>query len=447
MGYKGILWVKPWRYLVAAFLFSASQQLYAAESASSTLAENIDIFWIVVAAMVVFFMQAGFALIESGASRSKNSVNVMMKNLVDVCVGSLVFYIIGFGIMMGENTTGWLGMSQFMPQNLSAKDWAILFFQMMFAATAVTIASGAMAERVHFTGYVIAACLVCGLIYPVFASWVWGGHFGGSGWLADLGFIDFAGSTVVHAIGGWVALAGIIVVGPRLGRFAPDGTARDIPGHNITLVALGGFILWFCWFAFNAGSALTIDVNLGSILLNTHLSAVTAVVTMLFIASIRGKSILLSDTVNAALAGLVAITAGCATMSPIFAMMTGLIAAIVYKYGQLLLERLGIDDVVGAVPVHAFAGAWGTLAAGVFYQNDLFNPHIILVQLLGTGMALVWGFGVAWLVYVFVEKTIGLRATRQQEQRGLDATEHAEQGYPEFQQQVTFDVAEMQSRR
>lgn len=442
-----------YKIFILFFLFSLTFSANASDLTETVLKETVanqatsqNILWIVMAAILVFLMQAGFALLESGASRSKNAVNVMMKNLTDVCVGSMIFYLIGFGLMMGNNPTGLIGFSHFMPSDLSNYDWAILFFQMMFAATAVTIASGAMAERVHFNAYVIAATIICGFVYPVYASWVWGGHFGGSGWLADLGFVDFAGSTVVHAVGGWVALAGIIIAGPRLGRFAADGEARDIPGHNITLVALGGLILWFCWFGFNAGSSLDTSANLGKIALNTHLSASSSVFMMMLLSKFRGKSILLSDAVNAALAGLVAITAGCATMSPIFAILTGGIAAFVYKYGQILLEKLKIDDVVSAVPVHAFAGVWGTLAAGFFYEGDLFNFSRILVQFLGTGLACIWAFGLAYVVYFFVDHIWGIRVPDIHEQRGLDVTEHAEIGYPEFQRQL-YNKEEMQNRR
>lgn len=442
------------KFGLAGFFASISATTFASTDVQSALAEQAanqantqNITWIMLAAILVFFMQAGFALLESGASRSKNAVNVMMKNFADVCLGSLIFYLVGFGLMMGENPSGLFGMSHFAPQNLSNYDWAILLFQMMFAATAVTIASGAMAERVHFGAYVLAATLICGFVYPVFASWVWGGHFGGEGWLASMGFVDFAGSTVVHSLGGWIAFAGIIIVGPRLGRFDSDGSARDIPGHNMSLVALGGFILWFCWFGFNAGSSLDASANLGKIALNTHLSAASAVLAMLCIAKLRGKSLLLTDAVNAALAGLVAITAGCATMSPLFAILTGFIAAFVYKYGQILLERLKVDDVVGAVPVHAFAGAWGTLAAGLFFESDLFNLSRVMVQLLGIGAACVWGFGMAYLVYFIINNIWGLRASQVHEQRGLDVTEHAEIGYPEFQKQMIFNKTEMESRR
>ena len=229
--------------LLSTLLFGLTGHAQAAETDMLTVAQLLEyqnIAWIIWGGVLVFFMQAGFALLESGSVRAKNTVNVMMKNYTDMCIGGLAFYLVGFGFMMGSNDSGFIGTDHFMPVDLSNMDWALMFFQMMFAATAVTIASGAMAERVSFIGYAIAACLICLFIYPVFASWVWGGYFGGTGWLTELGFIDFAGSTVVHSIGGWLALAGILIIGPRLGRFAPDGTPRLIAGHNMTLVALGG---------------------------------------------------------------------------------------------------------------------------------------------------------------------------------------------------------------
>lgn len=405
-----------------------------------------DVMWITLAAMLVFFMQAGFALLESGSVRSKNTVNVMMKNYLDLCIGSLVFYCVGYGLLMGNNPTGLLGMSHFLPIELSIHDWSVMLFQMMFAATAVTIASGAMAERVHFGSYVVAATLICAIIYPVFASWVWGGAHGGSGWLANLGFIDFAGSTVVHSIGGWVALAGVVVMGPRLGKFGPDGDARIIPGHNLTLVALGGFILWFGWFGFNAGSTLSSSANIGLIALNTQLAATAAAVGLLIYNLVSKKAMLLSETVNASLTGLVAITAGCATMHPIFAILTGLLATFVYKGAVKFLNAIKADDVVHASAVHGFGGAWGTLAAGLFYVDDLFNPSRIGIQMLGILVALIWAFTLAWLMYKLLDKTIGLKASVQHEQRGLDYTEHAELGYPEFQQ-VLFNQDKLKERR
>lgn len=355
--------------ILLLFLSIQPSVIFASDTSVESVQSDISVLWIVIAATLVFLMQTGFALLESGSSRAKNTVNVMMKNYIDLCFGSLVFFLFGFGLMMGANETGFIGTSHFMPNLTNNMDWAILLFQMMFAATAVTIASGAMAERAHFTAYIISASLICGFIYPVFASWVWGGHFGGQGWLAKLGFIDFAGSTVVHSIGGWAALAGVIVLGPRMGRFSTDGAIHNIQGHNITLVALGGFLLWFGWFGFNAGSA-DASANIGKIALNTQLAASAGVVGVILFAKLRGKSILLSDSVNGSLAGLVAITAGCASMSPVFAILTGFIGGVVYKFGAKLLIKLKIDDVVNAIPVHAFAGAWGTLAAGLFFRRQ-----------------------------------------------------------------------------
>ncbi|CAM3542020.1 ammonium transporter [Psychrobacter glaciei] len=434
--------------LMIGLLAGATNSANSAEEATLTVTQLLEyqnIAWIIWGGVLVFFMQAGFALLESGSVRAKNAVNVMMKNYTDMCIGGLAFYLVGFGLMMGTNDSGFFGTDHFMPVELSNLDWALMFFQMMFAATAVTIASGAMAERVSFIGYAVAACLICLLIYPVFASWVWGGYFGGTGWLTELGFIDFAGSTVVHSIGGWLALAGILVIGPRLGRFAPDGTPRLIAGHNMTLLALGGFILWFGWFGFNAGSTLSITGNIGLIAVNTFVAAVSAVVSYMIISRVLDKAILLSDSVNASLIGLVSITAGCATTTPVFAIIIGAIASVVYILATQALLKLKIDDVVSAVAVHGFGGAWGTLAAGLFYSGDLFNLSRLGVQALGVGVALAWALGLGLVMYKLIDMTFGLKASRLHEQRGLDYTEHAEIGYPEFQKQM-FDSKSLTER-
>ena len=434
--------------LMIGLLAGATNSANAAEEATLTVTQLLEyqnIAWIIWGGVLVFFMQAGFALLESGSVRAKNAVNVMMKNYTDMCIGGLAFYLVGFGLMMGTNDSGFFGTDHFMPVELSNLDWALMFFQMMFAATAVTIASGAMAERVSFIGYAVAACLICLIIYPVFASWVWGGYFGGTGWLTELGFIDFAGSTVVHSIGGWLALAGILVIGPRLGRFAPDGTPRLIAGHNMTLLALGGFILWFGWFGFNAGSTLSITGNIGLIAVNTFVAAVSAVVSYMIISRVLDKAILLSDSVNASLIGLVSITAGCATTTPVFAIIIGAIASVVYILATQALLKLKIDDVVSAVAVHGFGGAWGTLAAGLFYSGDLFNLSRLGVQALGVGVALAWALGLGLVMYKLIDMTFGLKASRLHEQRGLDYTEHAEIGYPEFQKQM-FDSKSLTER-
>ena len=397
----------------------------------------INMVWLATAAALVFLMQAGFALLESGMSRSKNSLNVAMKNYMDLCVGTLIFWAVGYGLMFGTNSSGWFGTDGFFPNDAEPMTWGVLLFQSMFAATACTIASGAMAERTRYNAYLIGAFVICGLIYPVFGSWVWNSD----GWLAKMGFIDFAGSTVVHSIGAWCALAGIIVVGPRLGRFSSRGEPREIRGHNLTLVALGGFILWFGWFGFNGGSTLAASVDIGLINLNTQLAAAAGAVATVLLAAVRGRPVLLTETVNGSLAGLVGITAGCATMAPGYALLTGLIAGVVCVFGQQLLLKMKLDDVVGAVAVHGFAGAWGTLAAGIFFIDDPFNSTIILVQLIGVISAFAWAFVSAFVLYLLIAMFIGLRASAIHEQRGLDLSEHAEIGYPEFPVDTAYTAA------
>ncbi len=412
-----------------------------------TVILNLNTVWLMTASALVFLMQAGFALIEGGMSRSKNAVNVIMKNYMDACVGGLIFWLFGFGLMFGANPSGWFGTDSFLPQAGSAWDWSFLLFQMMFAATACTIASGAMAERARFGAYLAGACVITGVIYPVFGAWAWGGYTSGTGWLKELGFIDFAGSTVVHSIGGWCALAGIIVLGPRLGRFGKYGEPRAIPGHNLSLVALGGFILWFGWFGFNGGSTTTGDASIGKIILNTHLAGCAGATSSALGCWLLRKPVLLTGTVNGSLGGLVGITAGCATMDPQFAVIAGLVAGVITLVGPALLNFCGLDDVVDAVSVHAFCGAWGTLAAGMFFAGDLFDSSRVMVQAVGVLAALLWGFGSALVMYLLIDVFIGLRASPLHEQRGLDFTEHAEIGYPEFQQHQVFDPEALDRRR
>lgn len=434
--------------LILPFLLFFSSATFAETAPNiQEIRLSLDSVWVVVGGILVFFMQAGFALIESGSVRSKNTVNVLMKNYMDTCIGGIIFWLFGFGLMFGLNQTGWIGLSHFMPDQLDDWHWNLLFFQMMFAATATTIASGAMAERIHFVAYVVSAIFVSGVIYPIFGSWAWGGLFGGDGWLKTLGFIDFAGSTVVHSIGGWVALAGIIVLGPRLGRFGRKGQSHFLAGHNLPLVALGGFILWFAWFGFNAASTVAASVSIGRIALNTHLAACAAASTYMILALLQSKAVLMRHTINASLAGLVAITAGCATMSPPFAIITGAIAGLLITFVPQFIEKMQLDDVVDAVTVHGVCGAWWTLAAGIFFEKALFNLDIILVQALGVGAALIWGFGASFIMFKLLDKLLGgLRVSQQHEQRGLDYTEHAELSYPEFQRDVTFETENITHR-
>ena len=409
-------------WLPQSFAEDQVQQLMATKT-------TVDTLWILMAAVLVFFMQAGFALLESGSTRAKNSINVMMKNYVDVCMATLVFWVVGYGMMFGDSAGGFIGVSGFAFSTGNDQDFAFILFQAMFAATAATIASGAMAERTLFHSYIICAAIITAVIYPVYGHWVWNAD----GWLAKRGFIDFAGSSVVHSVGAWCALAGVIVVGPRLGRFDREtGEVRDIPGHNLSMVALGGFILWLGWFGFNAGSTLDAGGNIGAIALNTHLAASAGTLGVVVFSIIFQRPLLLTSSINGSLAGLVAITAGCATMAPAYALLTGFIGGLIVIPATDLLLRLQIDDVVGAIPVHGFAGVWGTMAAGLFYQTDMFNPERLSTQLLGVVIAFLWAFGMSMMVYIFVHYFMGLRAENRHQQTGLDYSEHSEVGYPEF---------------
>lgn len=415
-----------------------------ADPALALSGEAVNVVWLAMASALVFLMQAGFALLESGMSRGKNCISVVMKNYFDVCIGTIVFWLVGFGLMFGANPTGWYGTSGFAMSEAGSWDYSFLLFQTMFAATAATIASGAMAERTRFAGYLMGAIVIIGFIYPVFGSWAWGGFFGGEGWLASIGFVDFAGSTVVHSVGGWCALAAIIVLGPRLGRFDTTGKAREIPDHNLNLVALGGFILWFGWFGFNGGSSLGADVNIGLINLNTQLAAAAGAAGAVVAAKLHRSPILVSTVVNGSLAGLAGITAGCATMEPPFAALTGLTAGLVAFFGERLLVSMGLDDVVGAVSVHAVAGAWGTLCAGLFVRGDMFNMDNLTIQVIGVAACFIWSFGVALAAFKMIDRVFGLRAAPIHEQRGLDFTEHAEVSYPEFIQNSFYTKSNLE---
>ncbi len=394
-----------------------------------TLQVNMNFIWVAVCAALVFFMQAGFAMLESGMVRSKNSINVIMKNYTDMCFGALLFWGVGYGIMAGTCTNGLWGTDGFMFQG-DAWDYMVLVYQIMFAATAATIVSGALAERIRFSAYLMVAMVITAIIYPTFGCWAWNPD----GWLAKEGFIDFAGSSVVHSVGGWCALAGILCLGARTGKFGEDGTAREIGGHNLPLVAFGGLILWFGWFGFNGGSGLTADESIGQILLNTHLSGAAGVVGFVGTRVLSGGKMLMTETVNGGLAGLVAITAGCATMEPVYAIVTGLSAGIICVGATALSTQLKWDDPVGAVTVHGVCGAWGTLAAGMFFGDQIFNVALMKTQLIGILACFAWTFPVAYLTFKTVSVLTNLRVSTTDEQRGLDFSEHHEVGYPEFQQ-------------
>ncbi len=397
---------------------------------------HADYVWTLVAAALVFFMQPGFAMVETGFTRAKNAVNILMKNLLDFCTGSIFFWAIGFGSMFGTTQTGWFGTSCFFLSDFSpGKDpWVLAFwmFQVVFAATAATIVSGAMAERTKFSGYLIYSAVVCAFIYPIFGSWAWGSLYHGNGWLENLGFIDFAGSTVVHSIGGWTSLAGAIVLGPRIGKYSKDGKVQPIPGHNIPLAALGVFILWFGWFGFNPGSTTAANTDTAMIFVNTNLAAAAGAGLAMMTAWIKFKKPDVGMSLNGALAGLVAITSPCATVTPLSSVIIGAVAGVLVVLAVLFFDRIKVDDPVGAISVHGVNGAWGTLAAGIFNIGGT-SPKIIGVQVLGICAAFIWAFGVSFIVFKLIDKTIGLRVSPEEELQGLDVGEHGANAYPDFQ--------------
>ncbi len=398
--------------------------------------KNADFVWTLVAAFLVFFMQAGFAMVEAGFTRAKNAVNILMKNLMDMSMGAIAYWAVGFAIMFGVSKTGWFGTTGFFLSDF-ARDgdpWTLAFwmFQVVFCATAATIVSGAMAERTKFVAYLAYSVVVSGLIYPVYGSWAWGSLYKGSGWLEGLGFIDFAGSTVVHSIGGWVALAGAIVLGPRIGKY-DNGKVKAIPGHNITLGALGVFILWFGWYGFNPGSTTAAVTDIAMIAANTTLAAAAGAVGALFTSWIKFKKPEATMSLNGVLAGLVGITAGCANVLPGSAVLIGFIAGIVVVLSVVFIDQvLKVDDPVGAISVHGVCGAWGTLAAGLFNADGV-TAKIIGVQLLGIGAAFLWAFPVAYIMFRLIKATIGIRISAEEELEGLDIGEHGIEAYPDFQ--------------
>jgi Amt family ammonium transporter len=391
--------------------------------------------WTLVAAALVFFMQAGFAMVEAGFTRAKNAVNIIMKNLMDFSIGTIAFWAIGFGLMFGVSQTGWFGTSGFFLSDFSVEGdpWVLAFwmFQVVFCATAATIVSGAMAERTKFVGYLAYSAILSAIIYPVFGSWAWGSLFNGSGWLEGLGFIDFAGSTVVHSVGGWAALAGAIVLGPRLGKYGKDGKPRAIMGHNIPLAALGVFILWLGWFGFNPGSTTTADTSIAMIFVNTNLAAAAGAILALFTSWIKFGKPEVGMSLNGALAGLVGITAGCANVTPTSAIIIGAIAGLLVVLSVMFFEKLKIDDPVGAISVHGVCGAWGTLGAGLFNIGGT-TAKIIMVQLVGIGACFVWTFAAAFIMFKVISMTIGLRVSPEEEIEGLDHAEHGGVAYPDF---------------
>jgi Amt family ammonium transporter len=400
--------------------------------AIAAVQSNADFLWTLIAAVLVFLMQAGFALVEAGMTRAKNAVNICMKNLMDFSLGSLAFWLVGFGLMFGTSSTGWFGTSGFMLSDYATDGdpWLYVFwmFQTVFAATAATIVSGAMAERTKFGSYILYSIFLTAFIYPIFGSWAWGSLYQGSGWLEARGFIDFAGSTVVHSIGGWAALAGAVVLGPRLGRYGADGTPRAIPGHNLVMATLGMFLLWFGWFGFNAGSTTAATTDIAIIAVNTNLAAAAGALGAMVTAWLFLKKPDGTMMINGALAGLVGITAGCANVVPGASILIGFLAGIIVVFSVLFFDRIRVDDPVGAISVHGVCGAWGTLAAGLFNADGV-TGGIIVTQLIGIVAAFLWAFGTMFVFFKIVAATIGLRVSKEEEVAGLDAFEHGNEAY------------------
>ncbi len=423
--------------LVLLLMFLGVSNSNASEIPSAQdVQTHLNFVWTLIAAFLVFFMQAGFTMVEVGLTRAKNASNIIMKNLMDFSIGSLAFWAIGFGLMFGATNTGWFGTDGFFLSDFMTEGdpWLYAFwvFQVVFAATAATIISGAMAERTSFIGYLIYTAVISAIVYPIFGSWAWGSLYHGSGWLENLGFIDFAGSTVVHSVGGWAALAGAIVVGPRIGKFGADGKEKPIPGHNLPLAALGVMILWFGWYGFNAGSTTTGNADIALIAVNTTLAASAGALAAMVTAWVRYGVPDVGISLNGALGGLVGITAGCANLSPVFAVITGALAGIIVVYAVSAFDWMKVDDPVGAISVHGVCGAWGTLAAGIFNAGEMFSLKIIGVQLLGIVACFLWVFPAMYLAFKMIDNLVGLRVSPEDEYNGLDFSEHGATSYPDF---------------
>ena len=401
----------------------------------------VNTIWVLVGAALVFFMQAGFAMVEAGFTRAKNAGNIIMKNLMDFCIGTPVFWLVGFGIMFGAGN-GFFGQiggiaseanygTAMTPDGVPF--WAFLIFQTVFCATAATIVSGAMAERTKFLSYCIYSLIISLVVYPVSGHWIWGG-----GWLSQLGFHDFAGSAAVHMVGGVAAFIGALILGPRIGKYDKNGKPKAIPGHNLTIGALGVFILWFCWFGFNGCSTVSMEgeaiVTAGKIFVTTNLAAAVATCTVMIITWVRYKKPDVSMSLNGTLAGLVAITAGCDTVSPTSAAIIGILAGFVVVFGIEFVDKvLKVDDPVGAVGVHGLNGLFGTLAVGLFSDGTgtewkgLFTGggfHLLGIQILGIICVIAWVAVTMTIVFQVLKHTIGLRVPAEEEIAGLDIVEH-----------------------
>lgn len=413
---------------------------------------SINTIWILLCGVLIFFMQAGFAMLETGFTRAKNAGNIVMKNVIDICIGAPVFWMVGFGIMYGRGNPVAGGLDMFVRDDYSAvlpngvPLPAFIFFQIAFCATSATIVSGAMAERTRFSAYCVYSLVISMLVYPTAGHWIWG-----RGWLYELGFHDFAGGTVVHTLGGMSALVGAKMLGPRIGKYTREGRSNALPGHNITLGALGTLILWFGWYGFNGGSTLGMEgdfviAEAGKIFLNTTLAAACSGVAAVIVSRVKYKKPDVSMTLNGILAGLVAITSGCDAVSPFGSAVIGIFSGIVLVHTIGFVDRvLKVDDPVGAVAVHGFGGIVGTLCTGLFsVEKGLFytgRTGFFLTQLLGSVSVAVFALAVMALVFWLIKMTVGLRVGRQEEIDGLDRHEHGlSSAYSDF---LTHDINDL----
>lgn len=441
--------------LVTGLGVAAAQTPEELQTGLDDLAGALDQGWMLIAATLVLFMQAGFALVEAGFVRSKNVVNILMKNVLDACFGAMIYFAVGFGLAYGaaEAATGLYGSGSFFLSGFD--DYTTFFFQFAFAATAATIVSGAMAERTKFSAYIVYTVFITGLIYPIVTHWIWDVNGFISAFAEEpmngVGVVDFAGSTVVHSVGGWAALVGAIMVGARKGRFV-NGQVNAFPGHSLPLGVLGVFILWVGWYGFNPGSTLGLSGGLAEIAarvaVTTTLAATAGGVTATLLSWVRGGKSDLSLALNGILGGLVAITAGCATLEPWAAIVVGVVAGFVIVYGVALLDTLKIDDPVGAVPVHLMNGVWGTLAVGLLSSEALMDnaygvtstwgillgggSDLLVTQLIGIGATAAWVVLTSGILFGVIKATIGLRVSEAEEDAGLDVYEHGMEAYPEF---------------
>jgi len=425
----------------------------------------LDTVWVLVAGMLVFFMNLGFGLVESGFARAKNTVNIISKNFIVFAVATLAFLAIGWGLMYGDGNS-FLGLKGLFFLNgadnspavgdayqgvYSALNWtgvplmAKFFFQLVFAGTAATIVSGAVAERIKYLSFIVFSFLLVAFVYPVIGHWIWGG-----GWLAQLGFWDFAGSTVVHSVGAWAALAGVIVLGPRLGKYGPGGKVHAIPGHNMTSAMTGALILWLGWFGFNPGSTMAAEpMSISHIVVTTNIAAAAGAVAATALAWLLLGKPDIGMTINGALGGLVGITAGCAFVSVGSSLIIGGIAGALIVLGVIALDKLKLDDPVGALAVHGMGGIFGTLAVGLFAQdaispgttgNGLFfggGVELLVNQLIGVAAVGAAVFVVSFVIWSVIKATIGVRVTEEEEMEGLDIGEHGNRAYPDFVQTDT----------